>query len=132
KVTGAAKITGGELAIEAINGEATAHAVTWNRQAFGDIAFTAATRGNDLLLGAAAQVREVSVQAQGSWQLNGQMPGRATVKFSRANLATVHSLVTTDPPANTTLPFEGFIDGAAASIEIALRRPRDFRAELSA
>jgi len=132
KANGVARIAQGELTITSIDGNATAHAVTWDRQGFGDIAFTAETRGDEVALRAAAEVRDISVQAQGSWRFSGEMPGTATVRFSRANLATVHNIVMTGGPLeNTALPFEGFIDGASAMISIALRKPRDFHAELT-
>jgi translocation and assembly module TamB len=133
KAGGEVRIANGEIEIRAIDSAATARGLRWNRQSFGDIALSAETHGGDLSLHASAKVNDVSAQAQGSWKLTGDMPGSASVQLSRANLATVHSVLTSGGPLeNTELPFEGFINGASASIEVALRKPRDFHAQLTA
>ena len=133
KGSATAHIANGEIEIRAVDGNAEARSVRWNRQAIGDITVTAETHSADLSLRAAGKVQDISVEVQGAWKLAGDLPGSATIRFSRANLATVHSvLMSGGPLENTELPFEGFIDGAGASISVALRKPRDFRAEVTA
>jgi len=127
KATGAARLTNGELAITAIESEGKARNVTWQGQQLGDVNFAANTRGTELAMRASAQVRDVKIDGQGSWKLEGDDPGSAKIHFSRANVATIHDIVMAD---ETVLPFEGFLDGTSANVNVALRKPRDFQAEL--
>jgi translocation and assembly module TamB len=132
KATGAARLTKGALTITEIHGEVAAQGVAWDRQPLGDIRATAETRGNDLSVHATAQVRDIKVDAEGSWRLQGDNPGSATLHISRASVASVSAVVLAGGPMeNDVLPFDGFIDGASATVSMALRKPLDFRAELT-
>jgi translocation and assembly module TamB len=132
KAAGTARLVDGGITLDSINGDATAHGLIWNQQPLSDVALNAETRGGDVAVRAGAKIRDVNVDAQGSWKLAGDYPGSATVRFSRATVATLNSVFMAGGPlADTVLPFEGFIDGARSNISIALRNPSDFRAELN-
>ncbi len=132
KADGTARIANGDVILTAVNGNLTAHGVTWDGQALGDASITAQTKGEDLTAHASAKVRDISVNGDGSWKLTGDDAGSATIHFSRTSIASLHSVVMTGGPLESTvLPFEGFIDGAGATVNVALRKPRDFRAVLT-
>jgi translocation and assembly module TamB len=132
KAAGTARLVNDELTLDSINGAATAHGLIWNQQPLGDVVLNAETRGGDVAIRLSAKIRDVNADAQGSWKLAGDYPGSATVRFSRATVATLRGvLMAGGPLAETELPFEGFIDGARATVSVALGNPRDFRAELT-
>ena len=109
-----------------------AHGVTWDKQVLGDVSMTAKTQGADLAVQASARVRDITIDGEGSWRLAGDDPGTATVRFSRTSVASLHSVVMAgSPQENVAPPFEGFIDGASATVSVALLKPRDFHAELT-
>ena len=132
KLNGLARIAKGRLDPRSVNGEASLREFAWDGQAQAGIALTAETRGADLAIHATAKVRDLSMQADGSWRLEGDDPGSATLRLSRASVASLDSvLMARGPLEKSALPFEGFIDGASATLSGALRKPRDFRAELT-
>ena len=132
KAEGTARISNGALILTAVNGNLAAHGVTWDREALGDASITAQTKGEDLAVHASAKVREISVDGDGSWKLTRDDAGSATIRFSRTSIASLHRVVMTGAPLESTvLPFEGFIDGASATVNVALRKPRDFHAVLT-
>jgi translocation and assembly module TamB len=132
KANGVIRLEKSTFAITALAGRANLHSVAWDRQSLGDVTLTADTSGADLNLHANAKVRDIKVDAQGSWKLDGDLPGSAIVRFSRASVASVTSVVMAGGPLEKSAPpFDGFIDGANANVSIALRKPLDFRAELT-
>jgi translocation and assembly module TamB len=132
KFHGDARIAKGQLDPRSIHGEASVHHFDWDRQAPADITLTAETQGADLAVHANAKVRDLSVQAEGSWRLEGDIPGSATLRLARASMASFNSVVLAGGPLeNSVTPYEGFIDGASATVSIELRKPRDFRAEVT-
>ncbi len=132
KAEGTARIVNGVAVLTAVNGDAKAHSVTWDKQALGDVSITAQTHGLDLAVHANAKVRDISVEGDGSFRLTGDDPGSATIRLSRASLASIHSVTMAGGPLeNYVLPFEGFIDGVSAKVTVALAKPRDFHAELT-
>ncbi len=132
KAVGAARLTKGSLALTEIHGNVAAQSVAWDRQPLGDITATAETNGNDLSIHGNAQVRDIKIDAQGSWRLEGDDPGSATMRVSRASVASVNSVVLAGGPLeNDVVPFDGYIDGAVATVSVALRKPLDFHAELT-
>ena len=126
------RIERGDLHLRSISGEASARGVTLDQQRLGDVNLTAATNGNELALQAKAQVRGTTLDGRGKWSMEGDYPGSGTLRFSRMTVATLHDLVMlrgtaaqkTAPP-----PFEGFLEGGAA-VNVALRNPRSFRADV--
>ena len=132
KATGTARLVNNELTLDSIDGDATARGLIWNQQPLSGVVLNAETRGGDVAVRGGAKIRDVNIDAQGSWKLAGDNPGSATVRFSRATVATLHDVFMAGGPlADTVLPFEGFIDGARANISVALRKSSDFRAELT-
>jgi translocation and assembly module TamB len=132
KAAGSARLIKGTPALTEIHGDVSAQGVAWDRQPLGDITATAETRGADLSVHATAQVRDMKIDAQGSWKLEGDHPGSATLHLSRASVASVGALVLAGGPLeNDVVPFDGFIDGASATVSIALLKPLDFHAELT-
>jgi translocation and assembly module TamB len=134
KISGAGRLANkNQLSVTAVNGEVAAHAVTWDRQPLGDVTLTAETHAMDLALRATAQVRDATVQAQGSFRLEGDMPGTVKIQIPRVSLATLRGIVMiagTPEDRNTPPPFEGFIEGGA-NLTLALRKPQDLRGELT-
>lgn len=132
KANGAVRLTRGSLALTSLAGNFSAQGVAWDRQPLGDIVASAETRGTDLALHASAQVRDIKLDAQGSWRLEGDDPGSAILHISRASVASVNSVVMAGGPLEKSeIPFEGFIDGANATVAVALRKPLDFEATLT-
>ncbi|MEI9812850.1 MAG: hypothetical protein WDO18_09350 [Acidobacteriota bacterium] len=88
----------------------------------------AQTRDSDLSITARGNLRESQVEASGAWKIGGDSAGRAEIRFSRISIASLQDLVMLDrkapPPA-----VEGFIEGSA-TVNIALEKPREFRAEV--
>lgn len=130
--SGTLRLIKGAPEIASISGRANAHSVAWDRQPLGDISASAETHGADLAVRANAQVRDIRIDAQGSWRLQGDDPGSATLRISRASVASVSNVVLAGGPLEGSVPpFDGFIEGASASVSVALRKPLDFRAELT-
>ena len=130
--TGSARLVHGVVQLASIDGQANAHSVEWDRQPLGDISARAETREGNLSMAASARVRDIRIDAQGAWRLEGDDPGSAAVRVSRASVASLSSVVMAGGPLEkSTPPFDGFIDGANATVSIALAKPLDFRAELT-
>src|SRR6185369_1205516 len=118
--------------LRAVSGEVSARGVTLDKQKLGDVSLTAATSGNELALQAKAQVRDTALEGQGKWRLDGDFPGSGTLKFSRLTVATLHDLIVlrgTAAEKAAAPPLEGFLEGGA-TFTVALRTPRNFRADL--
>lgn len=133
KTTGTARLVNGELTLTSVSAEASLRGVTLDHDSLGDISLSAETRGADVAIRATAKVRDATLQGEGSWRLEGDHPGSATMRFSRITLATLHSLAViggTVAQQEAVPPFDGFVEGRA-SLSMALRKPRDFRAEVT-
>jgi translocation and assembly module TamB len=107
-----------------LNGEGSARRLTVFSEPLGDVTATAATRGADLALGASAKFREASLQGQGTWKLDGDMPGSATLQFTRLTIASLHDLVmlgAADKDKSAAPTFEGFLEGGA-TVTVPLRK----------
>jgi translocation and assembly module TamB len=132
KASGTARLTRGALVLTGIRGAITAKGVAWDQQPLGDIAATATMSGADLSIRANAQVRDIKMDAEGSWRLEGDDPGSAVLHVSRANVASINSVIMAGGPLEEdVVPFDGFIDGASATVSVALGKPLDFHAELT-
>lgn len=132
EATVAVHIAKGEVALKSIDGHGTARSVAWDRQPLGDVSATAETRGSDLSLQAGTQIRDIRIDAKGSWRLAGDDPGAATIHFSRASVASVSSVVMAGGPLEKSVPpFDGFVEDASANVSVALRKPLDFEAALT-
>jgi translocation and assembly module TamB len=131
KAAGSARLVNGDFVLTSMDADAKARNIVWHGQKLADATVVANTRANELTVQAGAQVRDIKVDAQGSWKLEGDDPGSATIHFSRTSMASLHRVVMTGGSLEQyDLPFEGSINGATASVKVALRKPRDFQAEL--
>lgn len=133
KLTGAGRVVKGEFDLTSVGGEASARNITLNGDGVGDVSLTMRTRGPDLAVHATAIVRGAKLEADGAWKLEGDDPGSVAIQAPRVDLATAHRVYMiggTDEQKNEVLPFEGFVDGRAR-VAIALRKPEDFRAEVT-
>ncbi len=133
KLAGVVKIVKGELAPETVNGDLTATGVTYDKRAVGDATAKIETNGIDLKVRATARVRGVNLTADGSWKLQGDDPGSASMVIPRISLATVNEIRNLlVPPSDEAveLPFEGYLEGSA-KVTLALRKPADLRAEVT-
>jgi len=126
------RVDRGALLLNAVNGEASARGVTLDREKLGDVNLAAQTSGDEVTLQAKALVRETALEAQGKWRLEGDYPGSGTLRFPHLTIAALHDLVMlrgTAAQKAAAPPFEGFIEGGA-TVTVALRNPRNFRADV--
>jgi translocation and assembly module TamB len=133
KLAGTGRMVKGEFELTSVAGDASARNITLNGDGVGDVSLTAQTRGADLSMHATAVVRGAKIEADGAWKLSGDEPGSVNIQAQRVDLATAHRVYmigATDEQKNEVLPFEGFVDGRA-KVSIALRKPEDFRAEIT-
>ncbi len=132
RVRGTARITNGSFELTAATANLTGQNITVDAETVGDLALMAETKGTEMTVRATGSLRESAVEASGTWRLEGDAPGEATVKFSRMSIDSVHDLVmlgrTQDVPGEP--PFEGFIDGGA-TVTLPLRRPDAFHARVT-
>ena len=113
------------------NGEGSARRLTIYHEPLGDVTLAAETHGADLGLRASAKFRDAAVEGQGTWRLEGDLPGSATLRFSRLTIASLHDLVmigATEQERSVMPPFEGFVEGGA-TLNISLRHPEQFQGE---
>ncbi len=130
---GTGRIVKGAFELTSASGDASGRNITLNGDGVGDISLTAQTRGPDLSVHATATVRGAKLEADGAWKLDGDNPGSVTIQAQRIDLATAHRIYMiggTDEQKNEPLPFEGFVEGRA-KVAISLRKPQDFRAEVT-
>jgi translocation and assembly module TamB len=132
-VKGSGRMVKGEFELTSVAGNASGRNITLNGDGVGDISLTVDTHGADLTGHATATVRGAKIEANGEWKLQGDDPGSVTVQTQRVDLATAHRIYMiggTDEQKNEVLPFEGYVDGRA-KVAISLRKPQDFRAEVT-
>ena len=130
---GTGRMVKGEFQLTSASGDAAGKSITLNGDGVGDISLTAQTRGEELSVHANAIVRGAKIAADGAWKLEGDEPGSVNIQAQRVDLATAHRVYMiggTDEQKNEVLPFEGFVDGRA-KVAISLRKPQDFRAEVT-
>jgi translocation and assembly module TamB len=133
KLKGAGRVVKGAFQLTSVTGDASGRNITLNGDGVGDISLTAQTHGEEMTVHATAVVRGAKISADGSWKLEGDDPGSVAIQAARVDLATAHRVYMiggTDEQKNEVLPFEGFVDGRA-KVTIALRKPEDFRAEIT-
>ena len=133
KLSGTGRLVKDEFEIASIAGDASARNITLDGDGVGDVSLSAQTRGDDLSVQATAIVRGAKIDANGAWKLEGDDPGSMSIQIPRIDLATAHRIFRiggTDEQKTEILPFEGFVDGSA-KVAVALKKPLDFRAELT-
>jgi translocation and assembly module TamB len=97
-------------------------------QNLGELTVRAQTERSRLTLAASGSLRESRVDATGSWQLEEDAPGGASIRFSGLSVDTLQDLVMLDqqaPPPTV----EGVIEGDV-TVSVPLRRPASFQAEI--
>ncbi len=114
------------------NGDVNVHRLVIAGETLGDVTLTGQTHGTDLAVRTTAKFHDATLEAQGTWKLEGDLPGFATLKVSRLSVASLRDLATIGGPEaekNTPLPFDGFVE-AGATLNMPLRRPDQLRAEV--
>ncbi|HYK58256.1 MAG TPA: translocation/assembly module TamB domain-containing protein [Bryobacteraceae bacterium] len=132
-IKGRLQIANGAVSLESADGNASAQAVTFDGQALGEATLAGATSGGVANVSGSGKVRDAAFQGQGSWKLQGDEPGSATLQFSRISVESVHQLAIMTgaaPQAAEELPFQGFVQGRA-TLSLPLRRPQAFQAEVT-
>lgn len=122
----------GAFQVEALNGQGAASRLTFNSEALGDVTLTAETHGADLSLHTNAKIRAASIEGQGTWRLEGDLPGSASFKFSRLTVASLHDLVmigASEQEKTEMPPFQGFVEGGA-TVRLPLLHPSRIEGEL--
>jgi len=133
RVRGSGQVARGGFALESAQSDLAIDRVRVDRQEIGNLALAVETRDAQLQVHATGKVRESVVDATGSWRLDQDGAGSVTIRFSRLSIASLHDLVMIggDPQEQQSgVPFEGSLEGGA-KIDVALRKPQDFRAEVS-
>jgi translocation and assembly module TamB len=126
-----ARLDPDSFSLSELNGEGSARRLTVFSEPLGDITATAMTRGTGLTLQASAKFLEASLHGEGTWKLEGDMPGSATLQFSRLTIAALHDLVmlgASEKEKSAAPPFEGFLEGGA-TVNVPLRKLDQFQAE---
>jgi len=128
------RVASGGFALSSASGNLSAQSVTVDHQVVGDFSLTAETRGADVSIDAKGKVEDSTFEGQGSWRLEGDQPGTANIRVARMNIDSLHRLAmlggAAPHEAQPDLPLEGFVEGHAA-VTLALRRPRDFHADVT-
>jgi translocation and assembly module TamB len=122
----------GAEVLRELKGDASARRLRVSAEPLGDVTLTAATQGTELALRANAKFRESSLTGQGTWQLEGDLPGSAKLQFSKLTIASLHDLVmigATEKEKSAAPPFEGFVEGGA-TVKVPLRRLDQMQAEV--
>ena len=130
---GAGRIANNTFDLTTLDGTFSAQRVTVDRQAVGDVSAALQTRNADLSVRFSGKVREATIDGTGSWRLQGDDAGGATVSFSRLSVASVHSLAMlggTSEQQQSALPFDGFIEGGVA-FSMPLRKLDQYRADVT-
>jgi len=125
----------GALSLSSVAGTLTAQSVSFRGQPAGEFTITAETRGQEISAEAKGELEAVTFDGQGSWPLDGDQPGSATIRFSRMTIDNVHRLAmlggAAPHQAGEDLPLEGFVDGVHAMVSLPLSHPRDFQASVT-
>jgi translocation and assembly module TamB len=130
KATLETRVERGGLTLRSASGDIAARGVSISGEPVGDVLVNVTTQGAALTVRGTAQVRDTSVQGQGTWRLEGDEPGSATLRFSRMSIATLHDLVMIGARQKSAAPpFEGFLEGGA-TVMLPLRKPQNFQAEV--
>ena len=124
RVQGSGSINGSTFALASATANIVARQIVADGRSIGEAALNAQTRGSDLTVTASGSVRESRIDAAGTWKLEGDAPGAATIRFSRISIDSLQSLL--KAPASSV---DGFVEGES-TVTVALQKPRDFRAEV--
>ncbi|SPE43328.1 conserved exported hypothetical protein [Candidatus Sulfopaludibacter sp. SbA3] len=120
----------GELGVRVmdLHGDFSGHGLELSGQPLGDPHLTVNSQGQELHAHLESAFANSIIRGDGSWRLEGDYPGSATVTFSRVDFAVLNGWLR---PANPTesLPVAGFAEGQVR-VDGPLLRPQDCHAEL--
>jgi translocation and assembly module TamB len=111
-----------------LHGDATGQGLQLTGQPLGDLHLTVNSQGQELRAHLDAAVAQSTIKGDGTWKLEEDYPGTATIAFSRVDFAALRDWVLPKSTA-TPLPFTGFAEGQLR-IEGDLLKPQANRAEL--
>ncbi len=126
-----ARIERGAAVLRSLNGDLSAKSLALFDEPLGDVSIHGETHGSDLSVHASGDIRNTTVQAQGTWRLAGDLPGSGTITISRMSMVSLRDLVMlggTAEQKRVTPPFDGYLQGSA-TFRVALRKPESFEAE---
>lgn len=130
---GSASIAHGVPTLTALSGTFAARGVEIYHQLVGEFSAGFQTRDADLSVDLTGKLRDASIDGSGTWRLEGDEPGTATLRVPRINLATLHSLAMlggTPAQQQSSLPFDGFVEGSA-TFSVPFRRPDQLAADVT-
>lgn len=114
------KIDGGHIEPTVANGVLVLHRVTQGNEALGDVTLDASTKGEFLYAGFSGDLRESHVKGNAEVHLIPGTPAKGQLQIDRIGLRTLYALF--DRATTQTLPFDGFVRGAA-TFEGPLQQP---------
>ena len=109
KANGTARLVKGDFRLETLTSQASVRNVVVDEHAYGNVNFTAVTKGSVLQVQANANLRGTALEGSGEWKLEGDYPGHGEMIVPRLTVATLHGLMPNT--SRPDLPFEGFIEG---------------------
>lgn len=128
RVQGTGVLDANGFALRSASANVSTQQIVIDDEPIGNVTLQAETRGTNLAVTGTGVVRESRMDLSGSWSLQGDSPGAATVSFSRISIESLRDLATRDR-ITTPLLLEGFIEGEA-KIDVALRKPENFQAQI--
>lgn len=124
RVQGSGSIDGSTFTLASAGANIVVRQIVADGVSIGDAALNAQTRGSDLTVTANGSIRESRIDGSGTWKLEGDAPGAATIRFSRISVDSLQALL--KAPESSV---DGFVEGEA-TVNVALQKPRSFRAEV--
>jgi translocation and assembly module TamB len=125
------EVSSGGFALRSASGTLSAQSVTLRGQPLGQFALTAETRGENVSIDAQGNIDAANLRGNGTWRLNGDENGSASIRFARLTLDEAHRLamlVGAAPQQSQALPLEGFLEAGTIALTMALRHPGEFQA----
>jgi len=119
---------GAQVRISSLHADVAGHGLQLAGQSLGDAHIIANTEGQNLRTQLEATFANSNIRGDGSWRLEGDYPGSATVTFSRLDFAQLRAWMS---PSDTAAPerFTGFAEGEMRIQGPALK-PDQLKAEL--
>ena len=129
------EVGSGGFALRSASGTLSAQSITLRGQSLGQLALTAETRGENVSIDAQGNIDAANLQGKGTWRLNGDENGSASIRFARLTLDEAHRLAmlvgAAPQQAQASLPLEGFLEGGTIALTVALRHPSEFQASVT-
>ncbi len=94
--------SGTQVRLTNLNGKVVGRGIELDKQPFGDVSLSAATRGGVMAFQLASDFADAQIRGNGQWQLSGDYPVSATVDFSRVWLSSVREWLSNGTPAGET------------------------------